>query len=145
METDRLIEFVTNHYILFTGVLVVIVLLIQDFIESAFRKYSVANPIQAVSLMNDENTVLLDIREPNEFVKGHVENARHIPLGSLDERKSELKGLENSPIIVICQTGTRSPQACKKLTSEGFTDVYNLGGGIQAWEDSKFPLKKGKK
>ncbi|MEE9396925.1 MAG: rhodanese-like domain-containing protein [Methylococcales bacterium] len=145
METDRLIEFVTNHYILFTGVLVVIVLLIQDFIESAFRKYSVANPIQVVSLLNDDKTVLLDIRETQEFVKGHVENSRHIPLGSLDERIREIKGLENSPIIVICQTGTRSPQACKKLTSDGFTNVYNLAGGIQAWEDAKYPLKKGKK
>ena len=145
METDRLIEFVTNHYILFTGLLVVIVLLIQDFIESAFRKYSVATPIQAVSLMNDENTVLVDIREPHEYVKGHVEKARHIPLGSLEERKGELAGLENNPIIVICQMGTRSPQACKKLTNFGFTDVYNLGGGMQAWEDQKFPVKKGKK
>jgi rhodanese-related sulfurtransferase len=139
---ERLLEFLGNHWLMAGGLLVVTVLLIQDFIDSAFRKHKVVSPAETVNLMNSENTVVIDVREPHEFANGHIESARHIPLGKIEERAHELEAYKQNPVIVTCQSGTRSPQACKKLTGLGFTRVFEMKGGMLAWEEQKYPIVK---
>jgi rhodanese-related sulfurtransferase len=142
---DRLVEFVGNHYIMTVGLLIVVILLIQDILDSLLRKHKTVSPLAAVTLMNDDQTVVVDVREPNEYAEGHIENARHIPAGKLDERATELEAHKSHPVIVTCQSGTRSPDACKKLTALGFTQVFELKGGMLAWEDAKLPITKKRK
>lgn len=139
---ERFIEFVLNHYILSLALAVVTYLLIQELFESAFNKFSSLSPMLAVAKMNSNDVTIVDVREPPEYVKGYIENSLNIPLGKLSEQLNQLSDKKNSCIIVVCQTGTRSTPACKTLTKSGFTDVYNITGGMQAWEDSKFPIRK---
>ena len=145
MDIDRIFEFVSNHWIMSSGLFVVTLLLIQDLFDSAFRKYKTTSPVGAVALLNDDRTILIDVREPHEFANGHIENARHIPYSRLDEKIYELERHKDSPIIVVCQTGTRSQPACKKLSKLGFTQVYEMKGGMLAWQDMKYPISKKKK
>ncbi|MCK9607726.1 MAG: rhodanese-like domain-containing protein [Methylomonas sp.] len=138
---DQYIEFVTNHYLLSFSLVCVIFLLIQDLLSNSFNGYEKISPLIAVTKMNDDKTVIIDIREPNEFLKSHIENAVNIPLGKLDEKLPSLEKHKTHPLIVICQTGARSVSACKTLTKEGFEQVFHMQGGMQSWEENKLPIK----
>lgn len=138
---DRYLEFILNHYLLSLALAVVTFLLIQDFIETALRNFEVISPVLAVTKMNSDDTVVLDVRDEHEFIKGHIENALNIPLGKLDGRFDQLNHAKDKPIIVVCQTGTRSTPACRALTKNGFKQVFSLTGGMQSWEDNKLPIK----
>lgn len=144
---DRLVEFIGNHWIMASGLFVVGLLLVQDLVDSATRKYKAVTPTQAVTLMNDDSTVVVDVREPNEYTEGHIEGSRNIPLAKLDERAHELEDYKQNTLIVTCQSGTRSALACKKLAALGFAQVFEMRGGMLSWGDQKLPVskKRGKK
>ncbi len=139
---DRLFEFIGNHWIMVAATVIVAILLLQDLIETLMRKHKLVTPAAAVALMNNEDSVVIDVRELHEFSEGHIENAQHIPLGKIEERLYELEAHKSAPVIVTCQSGTRAPQACGKLTKAGFAQVYELQGGMVAWEEQKLPISK---
>ncbi len=139
---DRYLEFILNHYVLSLAMAVVSFLLIQEFFDTAFKKFKNVSPLQAVTKMNDSDTIVVDVREPDEFIKGHIENAISIPLGGLQDQLSKLEANKNKPVLISCQTGTRSASAGKILTKAGFEQVFVITGGMQAWEnDYKLPIK----
>jgi rhodanese-related sulfurtransferase len=100
-------------------------------------------PTQATMLINRENAQLIDIREPNEYVAGHLGDSRNIPAGSLAERATELEPFKDKPLILICQSGMRSSAARSTLAKLGFLKVHTLDGGVAAWSEAGLPLKKG--
>ncbi len=142
---ERVFEFVGNHLYLVIGFAVVTVLLVRDLLESLTRKYKLVTPLQAVMLINQEDAIVVDVREPGEWEKGHIADARLISLGKLEERLDELAPYRHQPVIVTCQSGTRSPAACKTLQKAGFEKVYMLKGGMMAWEEANLPVTKPKK
>lgn len=84
-------------------------------------------------LATDAEVVLLDVREPDEYAAGHIPGSILIPLGDLDHSE-RLKEIDPSQkIVVICRSGNRSEFGQQMLMDMGFTDVYNLTGGIQRW------------
>lgn len=103
------------------------------------------NPGEATLLINREDALVLDVREPDEFASGHLPEARSIPVGKLDERIGELAKFKDKPIIVCCASGMRSNKACNELKKQGFGKLYNLAGGIDAWVGAGYPVKKGSK
>ncbi len=96
----------------------------------------------ALQMINHKEACILDVREPNEFKGGHVLNAKLIPLGKLRERMGELERYREKPIVVMCRSGNRSATACALLGKEGFAQVYNLAGGMNAWLKAGLPLEK---
>lgn len=75
---------------------------------------------------------LLDVRQPKEYEAGHLAGAELIPLKELPER---LAGLEkDKPVLVYCAVGGRSKAAAQLLAGQDFVEVYNLAGGIKAWQ-----------
>ena len=97
-------------------------------------------PAEATLLMNREDALVLDVRETGEWGSGHIPGARHITLGQLGNRLSEIEKFKDRPIIICCASGSRSSSACGQLKKVGFDKVYNLGGGISAWIDANLPL-----
>lgn len=83
---------------------------------------------------------ILDVREPHEYKAGHVAGSKLIPLGSLSDRVAELQSLHGQKIVVICRGGKRSATACWQLAQAGFTQTYNVAGGIIAWQRAKFAV-----
>src|ERR1700730_10142443 len=75
--------------------------------------------------------ILLDVREPWEVQTAHIAGSTHIPLQQIPARGLELD--ENADIVCICHHGGRSAQAGMFLESRGYTKVYNLQGGVDAW------------
>ncbi len=139
---ERYLEFILNHYILSLALAVVTYVLIQELFDSAFKKFGAVSPLLAVAKMNDSDTMVIDVREPDEFLKGHIENALNTPLGNLSAHLSKLEAYKNKPLLIVCQNSTRSASAGKLLTKAGFEQVFVISGGMQAWEnDYKLPIK----
>ena len=139
---DRYIEFFLNHYLLTLALLVVTYLLIQELFDTAFKKFTHITPQAAVAKMNQVNAVIIDVREPLEFTQSHIEDAQNIPLGSLAEQLPKLEASKTTPVVLVCQSGTRAASAGKIMTKAGFEQVFVITGGMQAWEnDYKLPIK----
>ena len=100
--------------------------------------------IDAIEFKNElsstSNSILLDVRTPEEYAKGHIPNA--ININVLDNSfNSEIKSLDKSKtIFVYCKVGGRSADAAIKLADNGFKKITDLKGGIMAWENNKFPI-----
>jgi len=75
---------------------------------------------------------LLDVRQPKEYEAGHLAGAKLIPVKELPERVAELE--RDKPVIVYCAVGGRSRAAAQFLAGKDFAEVFNLNGGIKAWE-----------
>jgi rhodanese-related sulfurtransferase len=143
---DRLLEFIANHYILSLALAVVTFLVIQELFDTAFKKFAAVSPLLAVAKMNDSETLVIDVREPEEFLKSHIENSINTPLSTLQDQLSKLEAHKNKAVLIACQTGTRSASAGKILTKAGFEQIFVITGGMQAWEnDYKLPIKSTEK
>jgi rhodanese-related sulfurtransferase len=83
---------------------------------------------------------LLDVREPWEYLAGHVPGATLIPLSELEERVNEVP--RDRPILAICHTGQRSLTAAGYLLHLGYPDVSNIDGGTAAWIERGYPVER---
>lgn len=97
--------------------------------------------LEATQLIN-QNAVIVDVRSADEFNRSSLIGARNIPVDELASRHGELARYKNRAILLVCQTGARSGRAVADLTKEGYTEVYNLAGGVNAWEIASLPLAK---
>ncbi|MEX0979026.1 MAG: rhodanese-like domain-containing protein [Pirellulales bacterium] len=89
---------------------------------------------------------LVDVRTPVEFREVHVSFARNVPLDRLDVAKIAAgRNGSRQPLYVICQSGNRGKQACEKFLAAGYTNVVNVEGGTQAWDQAGLPVVRGKK
>lgn len=83
-------------------------------------------------------SVLLDVREHEEWKSGHVKGAVHIPLGCLRPQLGNLA--RDKAIIAVCRSGSRSSRAVSILSDAGFERAANLRGGMTAWERDGLPV-----
>ena len=139
---EEYLVFASNHPMLIMGLIAIIGLIIWTEFSRATRKFKMLSASEAVQLINRDNTVVLDVREDSETRDGKIKGARHIPLAKLKTRLAELEAFKAQPLLVYCRSGNRSAHACSVLTQEGFSDVYNLNGGVIAWETANLPLSK---
>lgn len=109
---------------------------------------------KAKELIEKEDVFILDVRTPSEFNSSHIEGAVLIPVtnsgGSylspdslLEARIDEVP--EDKKILVYCRSGHRSVSASTILVNAGYSDVYNMQGGINAWIDAGYPVISSKK
>ena len=82
--------------------------------------------------LKSEDLVVIDVREPWEYEEHNI-GAKNIPLASLPEKLDDLEDLKSKEVVVHCQSGKRSHQACKYLSKHGFENVRSLEGGLQAY------------
>ena len=105
---------------------------------SGYETVDVRTAFDAVT--SNEGAQLLDVREPAEWAEtGVPEGAVLIPLGELGSRAVELAA--ERPVYVICRSGNRSRTASELLVTMGFTQVYNVDGGVTAWLDAGLPVE----
>ena len=89
-----------------------------------------------------EEFFLIDVREGFEYMVSNLDG-EHIPLGDLQTRLDEIKAHKDAEVVVMCRTGGRSGKAVQFLEKEGFSNIYNLKGGITAWSkeiDTSLPV-----
>jgi len=139
---SQLLEFAIKHWDLFLALAIILFMMFSGGLGSRIRGFKQIDPSEAVQLLNHEDSVMLDVREDSEYKDGHIIDAVHIPLGKLDQRIAELEKFREKSIIVSCRSGHRSSNACAKLRKDGFETVYNLKGGVMAWQSAGLPLQK---
>jgi hydroxyacylglutathione hydrolase len=88
-----------------------------------------------------DDVTIVDVRGAAEWAAGHIQGAKHIPLGYLAQRAGEMSPA--APIVVQCQSGTRSAIGASVLERLGFTHILNLSGGITAWSAAGLPVTEG--
>ena len=142
MDLPRIIEFVGNHPVLFLAFFGTLGLLLASEFSRRLSGMKSVGPVEATQLSNRENAVFLDIRDEGEYRAGHIPEAIHIPLKRLPERVAELGKKKDFPIIAYCRSGSRSTRAGSILKKHGFENVYNLGGGLTAWQGANLPVSK---
>jgi GrxC family glutaredoxin len=139
---DQLTEFVTNNAVLFLALIIILVLLARTWITPGGVKG--IGPMEAVGMSNHKNAVFIDVRTDDEYRDGHILHSLHAPLGLLDSKLKEISKYKNRPLILYCRSGNRSSQAGGRLKKQGFEQVYNLAGGVMAWQNASLPLTKDK-
>jgi len=87
-----------------------------------------------------ETTLLLDVREPDEWAAGHAPEAMHLPLGQLAGRVGAVAGAPGvERVVVVCKVGGRSQHAAQLLAAHG-ADVVNVSDGMLGWERAGRPM-----
>jgi len=94
----------------------------------------IVTPQEMQSILELDGVQLVDVRTPEEYKEGYIENSQNIDYNSptFDE---DIKKLDKSkPVILYCKSGNRSAKCAKKLIEAGFEQVYELEGGITEWK-----------
>lgn len=99
-------------------------------------------PNDAVAKINREKAVIVDVREPEEYVQGHIANAKNIPLSQLDERLPQVAKNKALPVILVCAKGSRAVRAEQQAKKLGYEKAQALAGGMKAWRDAGLPVTK---
>ena len=131
MTEVNLLKFVTEHIFLVALAAVSGGMLIWPVLRRTTSGPSIST-LQATLLINQQNALVLDVREAGEYEKGHVLNARHLAISELPARAGELERYKSKPVIVVCGSGDRSDKAVAALRKQGFTQVVSLPMNICA-------------
>jgi rhodanese-related sulfurtransferase len=133
------VKFIIDH--IFTVALVVVSggFLLWPALQPRGKR---ASALQVTQLINRGKTTVLDVRSAEEFAKGHLRDAKNIPLADLSARIGELDKSKARSVVVVCQTGARADKAARQLAAAGFDDVVSLDGGLSAWQAAGLPVAK---
>lgn len=112
-------------------------LLSSCFGQTPKEVQTIAPKIFAEKLKAAKNPQLLDVRTPEEFQSGHLDNAINIDWYEDDFALKAAKYDKSKPVFVYCKAGIRGKKAATKLAELGFTNIYNLEGGIDDWNKTK--------
>ena len=133
---EKKLDFFVNNIALFILITVSGFLLIIPN-----RSKKIVSVKESVVLINRQPTILVDVRNTNEFTIGRIDNSLNIPLDQLAENIDKLKKNPNKTIVVYCQKGFRSSQAVKILNKLGIESAVSIEGGLDAWRKDNLPIK----
>lgn len=137
------IDFFMRHELLTIAWVVLACLWISSLVKSAVSSVKHVDSRLAVELINKQDAVVLDIRSADEFDRGHIVNAHHLPLAQIEQgNTTEIEKHKTKPVIVVCESGTRADPAASKLIKAGFQQVFLLKGGLGQWRAENLPLTK---
>lgn len=128
--------FVSQQWVLFT---------ILTFLCIALMAYESGRAGKAVSvqmigpMINQQDALVLDVRDEKEYRAGHIVDAINIPYAKLKDRLPDLEKYRERPIIVICKIGQHSGAASKILKGEEF-EAYRVTGGMSEWSAAGLPV-----
>ena len=134
-------EFIIQNWILISGIIFVIFLILFEPLRLRMHGIEKANVFDAVSLSNHEGAIFVDVRETKEMASGVINGAYRMPLSNFNKHITEIEKFKDKPVIVYCRSGNRSISAAAKLKQKDFTRVYNMSGGIIAWQKESLPLE----
>jgi rhodanese-related sulfurtransferase len=139
---QRLLEFIAHHPFLAGGAVVAALAVIAVEIKERIQKFAALSAAQAVRLMN-QGALIIDLRAQEAFEAGHIGEARNVPAADLESQADSLKKWRDRTVITYCDSGANGAGAARTLAKLGFTKVFNLDGGLNAWVKENLPLIKG--
>lgn len=141
---EQLIQFITRHWVLFSALLFILLLLFRE--ESKNKAGGFKLSLQdTTSLINHKHAILIDLRDNAAFESGHIVNAMNFPQADILSKLERLKKYQNKPIILLDSAGQHANLIGGQLRKQGFMQVYCLAGGLQTWTVAGLPLIKSPK
>ena len=134
------IQFLQGELLLTGTLFALIILLIVNLYSEKYRKYQVVDTNGAVSLMDDDELLIIDVREEKERKAGFLSNDLNIPMGQVKAKMDTLDKSKN--ILVYCKSGTRSDRIAGILSKNDFQKVSSLKGGFNAWLKADLPIQR---
>jgi len=134
------IQFLQGELLLTGTLFALIILLIVNLYSEKYRKYQVVDTNGAVSLMDDDELLVIDVREEKERKAGFISNDLNIPMGQVKAKMDTLDKSKN--ILVYCKSGTRSDRIADILSKNDFQKVSSLKGGFNAWLKADLPIQR---
>lgn len=127
----------------------------EQLIQNAKSRIQEVSVDELFEALKNHKTILIDVREPDEFQVAAIDRVVNYPRGVLEMRIHQhplvshhcdtmqaLEHLKDQPIYLICGTGGRSALATDTLQNMGFTQVKSVQGGYQAWLEQGYPVEK---
>lgn len=134
-------QFIQNNLLLIVVAFVSGAMLLWPFVRRGAGG-SWLSPAQATQLINREDALLVDVRDPGDFGAGHALGAKNVPLARIDDGANDLGKNKARPLVVYCDGGDRSAKAAAALRKQGFARVACLTGGIGGWQGAGLPVEK---
>jgi rhodanese-related sulfurtransferase len=138
---QRLFEFIAHHPYLTSGAVLAAVAVAVYEVQARLQAFAALSAMQAVRLMN-QGALVLDLRSKVSFDAGHIGDARNVPAADLESQADTLKKWRDKNVIIYDDSGSGGAGAVRTLTKLGFTKVFNLHGGLNAWVKDNLPLAK---
>ncbi|MGE5257148.1 MAG: rhodanese-like domain-containing protein [Hyphomicrobiales bacterium] len=104
--------------------------------------YQEVTPKEAAELIQNIQPLILDVRTPVEYSRGHLRDSVLLPLQQLQNRWQDIAAHRDQDVLIYCATGNRSTVAAKILIDHGFKRIFNLRQGISGWEREQYPVVK---
>jgi len=136
---SRVIEFIGNNPLLCAAFAAVLAMILYHEYARLFSGLKSLSPFAATKLLNEGEALFIDVRDDKEYKAGHVMNARHVPLSTMDKFMHELEKHKEKDVVVYCDTGQRAQRAGIKLRKSGFTQLHIISGGLNEWEKANLP------
>jgi len=141
---DTYLEFAGNHPLLVSALLFSFFVLIFTELQRNARGLVNVEPQDAVRLINSD-AVVIDLRSPEAFARGHIVNAKNMPYEDLPANTDKIAKYAKKAIVAVCDAGVTASKVVDSLRKTGLENVYGLKGGINAWTQANLPLVTGKK
>jgi rhodanese-related sulfurtransferase len=138
---ERLIEYVTNHPLLVGIAVLALIIVVTNESRLRATAFAAITAHELVKLM-DQGALVLDIRKPEEFAKGHVKGARQLPSDQILTASDNFKKFKEKPVVVIDDSGSLAAAAVRQLQHQGFTKAFSLRGGFAGWRSENLPVSK---
>jgi len=133
-------EFLTQNILWVGAFFVVVNLLLWSILQGHVKGAGSISALELPQLQRNGEFTIIDVNPPEQFATGHIPDAVNYPIASLNAENTNLLKLKDKTTIIVCQTGSKSNQATKKLISLGFNDCHILRGGMQNWSKEKLPV-----
>ena len=136
---DQLFTYISNHPFLVGAFVLLLILFIRNEMSRGGKTVSAQELVQ---LVNNEDALVVDVRDKAEFDAGHIVDAINIPFAKLESRADELAKHKDKPLVVACKMGQHAGAAGTVLKKKGFENVSRLRGGIAEWRNQSMPVIK---
>lgn len=138
---QEITQFIGNHSILSLVWVILLSAIIFTTVQIRFSKVREIARYEAIKLINKEYAVIVDLRNRDDYCKGHIANSLNLTAADIKfGNMGELEKAKRKPVIVVCTRGTLSRTPAQNLIEAGFKRVYVLKEGILGWKGENLPL-----
>lgn len=141
---DHLTQYIQTNHWLVAATVAMLVAVIAFEIRARSESFAAVSPQDAIRLMN-RGAVVIDLRPAEQYAAGHLSGARRMDGQQILNAADTLKKYKQKPLIVCDESGSLGGPAARQLKAQGFTQAFNLRGGVAAWRSDNLPLEKGSK
>jgi rhodanese-related sulfurtransferase len=138
---QRLFEYIAHHPYLATAAVLAAAIVAFYEIRERMQAFAGLTAMQAVRLMN-QGALVIDLRGKELYDAGHIGDARNVPMAELESQADNLKKYRDKNVITYCDSGAAGASGARTLMKLGFTKVFTLSGGLNAWVKDNLPVAR---